>query len=70
MLLHTNGSLPNLTRLQRFWDMSATEKEKTLKEEIMDSRYDSNSLFAHLDSFYSKLIDSVKDINPSAFKKD
>ena len=36
----------------------------------MESKFDSSSTFALLDQFYRKLIDSIKEINPTLFKKD
>jgi len=70
MLLHANGSLPSLSRLRGFWNLSASNKIKTLQEEMMESRYLSDSIFANLDIFYHKLVESIKKKNPAAFKKD
>ena len=37
---------------------------------MMESKYDSSSTFALLDQFYRGLIDSIKEINQTLFKKD
>ena len=69
MLLHINGSLPNFAKLQSFWDLSASQKEMRLKEEMLGSKFDPDSTFGQLDFFYGKLIGSIKDKNPTVFKK-
>ena len=40
-----------------------------LKEEIQSSKFDPDSTFGQLDFFYGKLIESIKDKNPTVFKK-
>lgn len=70
MLLHANGSLPALTRLQSFWEQRVGQKIDILRKEMMESKYDSNSVFALLDQFYRRLIDQLKERNPTLFKKD
>jgi hypothetical protein len=40
-----------------------------LKDEMMDSKFNLNSIFGQLDFFYSKLITSIKEKNPTIFKK-
>ena len=70
MLLHANGSLPSLNGLKSFWELRVESKIDILRKELMESKFDSNSTFALLDQFYRKLIDSIKEINPTLFKKD
>ena len=70
MLLHANGSLPNIPRLQKFWDLSITEKVKTLQREINETRFAPESLFWTLDCFYGKLIESIKHYIPNNFEKN
>ena len=70
ILLHTNGSLPHFTQLISFWELSVSDKVKTLQLEINETRFNPESTFAKLDIFYKKLIESIKEKNPTAFKKD
>ena len=69
MLLHLNGAIPSDPALKSFWDKNAQEKLQILSLELLNTKYDSKSIFSQLSDFNKNLIQLTIHKCPTAFKK-